>query len=150
MLRLGIDGYLNKPFVEEELLLMIKKSLQSLDTLHSFETTLDAEERENLTVFASKFNVELNELIYTYLHSPTFGVEDIAQHLNISKKYFKSKNQSNFGANNTRTYHGSSLSKSKNATLGKSTRYQKRNCRKCGHYKCYLFFYQISRSVLEL
>ncbi|RXR20930.1 hybrid sensor histidine kinase/response regulator [Flavobacterium amnicola] len=97
MLRLGIDGYLNKPFVEEELLLMIQKSLQSFDTLHTFVTTLDAEERESLTVFASKFNVELNELIYTYLHSHTFGVEDIALHMNISKSTLNRKTKAILG-----------------------------------------------------
>jgi len=97
MLRLGIDGYLNKPFIEEELHLMIKKSLQSLDTIHTFETTLDEEEKESLTVFANKFNVELNELIYTYLHSPTFGVEDIALHLNISKSTLNRKTKAILG-----------------------------------------------------
>ncbi|MES2812309.1 MAG: response regulator [Bacteroidota bacterium] len=97
MLRLGIDGYLNKPFVEEELHLMIKKSLQSLDTLQNFETTLEDEERESLTVFASKFNVELNEIIYTNLHSPTFGVEDISLHLNISKSTLNRKTKAILG-----------------------------------------------------
>jgi len=97
MLRLGIDGYLNKPFVEEELHLMIKKSLQSLDTIHTFESTLEEEERESLTVFASKFNIELNELIYNQLHSPTFGVEDIALHLNISKSTLNRKTKAILG-----------------------------------------------------
>lgn len=97
MLRLGIDGYLNKPFVEEELHLMIQKSLQSLDIIHSFETTLEEEERASLTVFASKFNEELNELIYTNLHSPTFGVEDIAFHLNISKSTLNRKTKAILG-----------------------------------------------------
>ncbi len=91
MLRLGIDGYLNKPFLEEELHLMIKKSLQSLDIINSFETTLATEEKESLTIFANKFNIELNELIYKQLHSPTFGVEDIALHLNISKSTLNRK-----------------------------------------------------------
>lgn len=97
MLRLGIDGYLNKPFVEEELHLMIKKALHSLDTIHSFETTLEKEEKESLTIFASKFNVELNEIIYTYLHSPTFGVEDIAHHMNISKSTLNRKTKAILG-----------------------------------------------------
>ena len=46
---------------------MIKKSLQSLDILQSFETTLATEEKESLSVFANKFNLELNELIYRTL-----------------------------------------------------------------------------------
>lgn len=97
MLRLGIDGYLNKPFIEEELHLMIKKSLQSLDTMQSFETTLAADEKESLTVFANKFNMELSELIYKNLHSPTFGVEDIALHLNISKSTLNRKTNAILG-----------------------------------------------------
>ncbi|WP_310557542.1 response regulator [Flavobacterium sp.] len=91
MLRLGIDGYLNKPFIEEELLLMIQKSLQSLDTLITFETTLETDEKESLNAFAGKFNIELNTLINTRLDSSTFGVEDIALHLNISKSTLNRK-----------------------------------------------------------
>lgn len=91
MLRLGIDGYLNKPFIEEELLLMIKKSISSLETLTDFEATLDTSEKESLNAFASKFNIELNDYIYANLHSPVFGVEDIAMHLNISKSTLNRK-----------------------------------------------------------
>lgn len=97
MLRLGIDGYLNKPFIEEELHLMIKKSLQSFDVLQSFETTLAVEEKESLSEYANKFNQELNELIYQQMHSPTFGVEDIALHLNISKSTLNRKTKAVLG-----------------------------------------------------
>ncbi|MEO8234576.1 MAG: response regulator [Flavobacterium sp.] len=97
MLRLGIDGYLNKPFIEEELHLMIKKSLNSLDSLHAFETTLATEEKESLSVFANKFNLELNDLICKHMHSPTFGVEDIALHLNISKSTLNRKTKAILG-----------------------------------------------------
>jgi signal transduction histidine kinase/CheY-like chemotaxis protein len=97
MLRLGIDGYLNKPFIEEELHLMIKKSLKSLDSMQSFEATLPTEEKESLSVFANKFNQELNELIHQQMHSPTFGVEDIALHLNISKSTLNRKTKAILG-----------------------------------------------------
>jgi DNA-binding response OmpR family regulator len=91
MLRLGIDGYLNKPFVEEELLLMIKKAIASLDALTVFESTLNASEKETLNAFSSKFNIELNNYINANLHSYTFGVEDIAMHLSISKSTLNRK-----------------------------------------------------------
>jgi signal transduction histidine kinase/DNA-binding NarL/FixJ family response regulator len=91
MLRLGIDGYLNKPFIEEELLLMIKKSISSLEILTDFEATLDPAEKESLNAFACKFNVELNDYINANLHSSNFGVEDIAMHLNISKSTLNRK-----------------------------------------------------------
>jgi signal transduction histidine kinase/CheY-like chemotaxis protein/AraC-like DNA-binding protein len=97
MLRLGIDGYLNKPFLEEELHLMVKKALQSFDTIQSFEATLPIEEKESLSVFANKFNQELNELIHQQMHSPTFGVEDIALHLNISKSTLNRKTKAILG-----------------------------------------------------
>ena len=97
MLRLGIDGYLNKPFIEEELHLMIKKSLKSSDSMQSFEATLPTEEKESLSVFANKFNQELNELIHQQMHSPTFGVEDIALHLNISKSTLNRKTKAILG-----------------------------------------------------
>ena len=97
MLRLGIDGYLNKPFIEEELHLMIKKSLQSLDSLTSFEASLEEEEKESLVIFANKFNQELTDFIYKELHSPTFGVEEIALHLNISKSTLNRKTKAILG-----------------------------------------------------
>ena len=97
MLRLGIDGYLNKPFIEEELHLMIKKSLQSLDSLTSFESSLDEEEKESLVIFANKFNQELTDFIYKELHSPTFGVEEIALYLNISKSTLNRKTKAILG-----------------------------------------------------
>lgn len=97
MLRLGIDGYLNKPFIEEELHLMIRKSLQSLDNLTSFESSLKEEEKESLVVFANKFNQELTDFIYKELHSPTFGVEEIAAHLDISKSTLNRKTKAILG-----------------------------------------------------
>ena len=58
---------------------------------------LATEEKESLTIFANKFNIELNELIYKKLHSPTFGVEDIAVHLNISKSTLNRKTKAILG-----------------------------------------------------
>lgn len=97
MLRLGIDGYLNKPFVEEELHLMIRKSLQTIASIQSFETTLENEEKESLTLFADKFNEELNQFIFAQLHSPTFGVEDIALHMKVSKSTLNRKTKAILG-----------------------------------------------------
>ena len=91
MLRLGIDGYLNKPFVEEELLIMIQKSTELSNASNVFEATLDTDEKKSLDAFANKFNIELNTYIQDNLHSPSFGVEDIAMHLNISKSTLNRK-----------------------------------------------------------
>lgn len=97
MLRLGIDGYLNKPFIEEELHLMIQKSLQSLDTMQTFESTLEVDEKEIYAEYAYKFNKELQELIFEKIHSPYFCVEDIATHLNISKSTLNRKTKAILG-----------------------------------------------------
>lgn len=97
MLRLGIDGYLNKPFNEEELHLNLKKSLNALDSLHSFESTLETEEKESLTLFANKFNQDLNAIICQNLHSPIFGVEDIAHQMQISKSTLNRKTKAILG-----------------------------------------------------
>lgn len=97
MLRLGIDGYLIKPFIEEELLLMIQKSLSSVNTIIAFETTLEQSEKESLNAFANKFNIELNDYINANLKSANFGVEDIALYLNISKSTLNRKTKTILG-----------------------------------------------------
>jgi|GEM_PF-695983 len=97
MLRLGIDGYLNKPFLEEELLLNIKKAIQSSNTIKEFDATLSKEETKTLNTYADKFNKDLNEFIFLNIKSPTFGIDDIAGHLNVSKSTLNRKVKSILG-----------------------------------------------------
>lgn len=97
MLRLGVDGYLNKPFVEEELLLLIQKAVESTEAIDAFEPTLNSEEKEWLHNFSQKFNVELNDYISQNLSKPVFGVEDVASHFLISKSTLNRKTKAVLG-----------------------------------------------------
>jgi signal transduction histidine kinase/DNA-binding NarL/FixJ family response regulator len=97
MLRLGIDAYLNKPFMKEELLMHIKKASKSFDVINKFDSKLKNEEKESLNKFAQKFNEDLNEFIFENMHSSIFGIETIADHFNISKSTLVRKTKSLLG-----------------------------------------------------
>jgi signal transduction histidine kinase/CheY-like chemotaxis protein/AraC-like DNA-binding protein len=97
MLRLGIDAYLNKPFMKEELLMHLKKAAQSFDVINKFDSELKEEEKDNLNKFSQKFNQDLNEYIFENMHSSTFGIEAIAEHFNISKSTLVRKTKSLLG-----------------------------------------------------
>jgi len=85
MLRLGIDGYLNKPFLEEELLLHIKKALQTSAVIKEFDTSISVKEEKAMNALADTFNRQLNEFVFANIHSSNFGIDDIAGHFDISK-----------------------------------------------------------------
>lgn len=97
MLRLGIDGYLNKPFIKEELFLHLKQAFQSIDNINKFDKKLKLEERQSLNKFAIKFNKELNEFIFNNMHTSTFGIDAIAEHFNISKSTLNRKTKTLLG-----------------------------------------------------
>jgi signal transduction histidine kinase/DNA-binding NarL/FixJ family response regulator len=97
MLRLGIDAYLNKPFMKEELLMHIKKASKSFDVINKFDSKLKNEEKENLNKFAQKFNEDLNEFIFENMHSSLFSIDTIADHFNISKSTLVRKTKSLLG-----------------------------------------------------
>jgi CheY-like chemotaxis protein len=97
MLRLGIDAYLNKPFMKEELFMHLKIAFQSFDVINKFDMQLKENEKESLNKFAQKFNEDLKEFIFENMHSSTFGIEAIAEHFNISKSTLVRKTKSLLG-----------------------------------------------------
>jgi CheY-like chemotaxis protein len=97
MLRLGIDAYLNKPFMKEELLMHLRTASQAYDVINKFDSELKETEKESLNKFAQKFNEDLNEFIFENMHSSTFGIETIAEHFNISKSTLVRKTKSLLG-----------------------------------------------------
>lgn len=97
MLRLGVDGYLNKPFVEEELLLLIQKSLDFAEVINAVSPTLDKEEQQWLDEFSQKFNTNLNDYINANLTHFTFGVEELAAHFSMSKSTLNRKTKAVLG-----------------------------------------------------
>ncbi|MFD1552595.1 hypothetical protein DNU06_15505 [Putridiphycobacter roseus] len=97
MLRLGIDAYLHKPFMKEELMMHLKKASQSFAVINEFDAALKVEEKESLNKFAQKFNEDLNAFIFENMHSSVFGIEAIAAHFEISKSTLVRKTKSLLG-----------------------------------------------------
>lgn len=97
MLRLGVDAYLNKPFVEEELLLLIQKSLESAEIIDVVLPTLNQEEQQWLEEFSQKFNSDLNDYIHANLTQVNFGVEELASHFSMSKSTLNRKTKTVLG-----------------------------------------------------
>lgn len=97
MLRMGIDGYLQKPFLEEELLLQIKNGLKLYANTKVFEKNLQQEEKASLEAYAEKFNSKINDFITNNLVSNTLNVEEIAMHLNMSRSTLNRKTKAVLG-----------------------------------------------------
>ena len=97
MLRLGIDRYLNKPFLEEELLLSIKTSLSIKHNADDFKTQLTKHEIKAIDTYTEKFNIKLNTYIFENIKSPKFGIDSIAEHFKISKSTLNRKVKSLLG-----------------------------------------------------
>ena len=59
MLRLGIDAYLHKPFMEEELLINVKNSIRLYQNVIEFDKKSTTEELKILNEYADKFNTKI-------------------------------------------------------------------------------------------
>jgi len=85
MLRLGIDGYLTKPFLEEELLSHVKRVANLYNEIKKYETKIPKEEKLQFNIDSFKFNQEIQEYIKKNIKDKSFGVEDLASLLNLSR-----------------------------------------------------------------
>ncbi len=85
MLRLGVDAYMTKPFLRDELINYIEKSIALMATLDQQQVALSNSEQKFLNDHATVFNQSLNEFIDKNMRSHNFSVENIAAHFNISK-----------------------------------------------------------------
>lgn len=87
MLRLGIDGYLNKPFLIDELSWMVSKALENDTKRKAFveeqsensDDLLDPDEIEGL-------NKRLKQVIDQNLHDRDFGVPELCETLQITER----------------------------------------------------------------
>ncbi len=91
MLRLGIDSYLHKPFIEEELLLTIKRAIFLYDETKSFEKSLSTQDKIELIAEETAFQKRLKNTLDLHLHDKNFGVEELAKHLKLSKSSLQRK-----------------------------------------------------------
>lgn len=85
MLRIGVDDYLIKPFLEEELLLTVKRSLKAQQTMLTEKDQLPHIEGIDFENLNSDFNIKISQKIHENISNPEFGVQDIADYFEISK-----------------------------------------------------------------
>lgn len=85
ILRLGIDAYIAKPFLEEELLFNVKKAIFFYDEIRRFKNKTPDNEKLYLTDKELLFNDELKAIIESNYQNKNFGVDDIADELQLSR-----------------------------------------------------------------
>lgn len=85
ILRLGIDTYLTKPFLEEELLLNLKNSILFYDEIKNFRAKLPAKEKIQLAGEETVFLNELKLVINNNYQNKNFGVDILAEKLELSR-----------------------------------------------------------------
>lgn len=84
MLRIGIDAYFTKPFIEEELLIKLKQSIYFYEQLKAYENELSLKEKLNL----AKDNTFYSDLIFNInqnIVNKNFGVEQLAEEMGLSR-----------------------------------------------------------------
>lgn len=88
-LRLGVDDYLTKPFVQEELLVRINKLLDRSAAKQQFET----ENKDNLSEggpeipsYDQKWLLLLEEVVNQHLGDPNFSILQLASKMNASER----------------------------------------------------------------
>ena len=97
MLRIGIDGYLNKPFLEEELLLFVRNSLKAFFNIIDFDNKLNDDEKKEINEYTYIFNRKISTFINNNISENNFGVQDVADYFEVSKSTLNRKVKSILG-----------------------------------------------------
>lgn len=114
MLRLGIDGYLHKPFLEEELLINIKNAIALYKNIVDFDKDNSPEVLKNLNEYADKFNLKITTYIIENLNSPLLTVDTIAEYMNVSRSTLNRKVKSLLGQTVKQLIQEARLEKARN------------------------------------
>ncbi|QSS97590.1 response regulator [Psychroflexus sp. ALD_RP9] len=85
MLRVGIDAYLTKPFNEEELLLGLTKAIKYYKQIQQFEQKIPNSEKLKLSNQHHDYYQEILAIIEKNYSSKNFGVEQLAEMMNLSR-----------------------------------------------------------------
>ena len=97
MLRLGIDGYLHKPFMEEELLINVRNSLKLYENVKEFDKNNDTQEVKQLNTHVTKFNTKITTYINKNITSNLLSVDTVADYMNVSRSTLNRKTKSLLG-----------------------------------------------------
>ena len=85
-LKLGVDDYITKPFVTAELNVRIK-NLLNRKSIRESEQILESSEDETQTISPSEtFIDDASKYVLSQMQNPNFGVEDLANHVLLSKR----------------------------------------------------------------
>lgn len=114
MLRLGIDGYLHKPFMEEELLINIKNSISLYKNIVEFDTNNSPEVLKNINEYADKFNIKITSYINKNLNSPLLTVDTISEYMKVSRSTLNRKVKSLLGQTVNQLIQEARLEKARN------------------------------------
>jgi len=85
MLRVGIDAYYTKPFIEEELQLKLKQSIYYYKQLRAYEHDIPLKEKLDLRSEENEFYDRLIATVDKNIESKNFGVDQLADNLNLSR-----------------------------------------------------------------
>ncbi len=97
MLRLGIDAYLTKPFLEDELLACLEHSMALYEAVEAHEGGASKDEIPILELGAERFNTEIKAHIEQSIQDRNFGVDQLAELLHMSRSSLFRKTQFLFG-----------------------------------------------------
>ncbi len=114
MLRLGIDGYLQKPFMEEELLINIKNSIALYRNIVEFDKDNSPEVLKNINEYADKFNIKITSYINKNLNSPLLTVDSISEYMKVSRSTLNRKVKSLLGQTVNQLIQEARLEKARN------------------------------------
>ena len=114
MLRLGIDGYLHKPFLEEELLINVKNSIALYKNIVEFDKDNSSETLKNINKYADKFNIKITSYINENLNSPLLTVDTISEYMKVSRSTLNRKVKSILGQTVNQLIQEARLEKARN------------------------------------
>lgn len=97
MLRLGIDSFLHKPFMEEELLINVRNSLKLYENVKEFDHNNSVSEIIALNTHADKFNTKITAYINKNITSHLLTVDTVADYMNVSRSTLNRKTKSLLG-----------------------------------------------------
>ncbi len=132
MLRIGVDGYLIKPFLEEELLLTVKNSLTAYETILREKKSLSSLEIIDFDNSSSDFSVKITQKIQANISNSDFGVQDIADYFQISKSTLNRKVKTVLGQTTQQLILQARLEKAKELYLQNPKMTQKVIAKKVG------------------
>ena len=93
-LTIGIDDYITKPFIVEELFARIENALKNVAARGQLPLTKAASTKETLPAIRPSdlhWLEQLNQLVTRELKNPHYNLEDFAAEMNLSKRQFQRK-----------------------------------------------------------